>query len=675
MYSVNLDIILQSLTLQHLPFEERLLAVIGILGAIFIILLISGRYWKEIFRHLSHHPDADDIFHGHKSLRYALHDITFIIKLLLIVYVLLVVRSTLNQRPYVAQTYPPINSRFITASPNLTIDFTLPVDKDTLTFHTSPEVEGEWVWEDKVLGLPLYKRVIFHPKESFFPSSQVVVYMVGLKPPWYAEKSHELALEYSSPRIPKIKNISPQDKSDNVPINTIITIEYDSPINGFVDTTIDSKPRIEIEKIDTVGNTQTITLAKNLEQDQTYTLSVYQTPRSYQVATNDDLERGDTELLDTVTFKTVSTPLVSTHEPKGDAVKTDLPIKVTFDQIMDQQNVVRNFSIEPQITGEISWEGDKTFIFTPHQPLTKNTAYTLTFTQGIQSSSGGKTEEDIVLNFTTIGHVRVASFSPVPGTTGIDPVNAPMNITFDQPVEKKSAEQHISISPNINGSFRWQGDTTLIFQPANALNYSTTYTITVSPGIKTVDGLDSEETFTSRFTTKSQLFALNIPYYKQEEGFTCNVAATRMALAYRGVTLTEANIKNGLGIGNNPNNDWVPGYGVHVGPVSQFVGQYRSVAVKTNWNVSDMLREVQNGNPVIIWEYNRYSQPYGAFTLSSGVTGYNGMHSEVVRGYIGDINNPSHVLTNDPWRGQLTYDINTFNSVWSYLNNTALIIY
>ena len=148
-----------------------------------------------------------------------------------------------------------------------------------------------------------------------------------------------------------------------------------------------------------------------------------------------------------------------------------------------------------------------------------------------------------------------------------------------------------------------------------------------------------------------------------------------MALAYRGVILSENAIQSAVGTGTDPNANWVPGYGVHIDPIANYISKYRNVSVKHNWNVTDMLKEVTNGNPVMIWEYNRYSQPYGSFTFSNGVTGYTGMHSEIVRGYIGDINNPTHILTNDPWRGRLTYDIATFNSVWSYLNNTALVVY
>jgi uncharacterized protein YvpB len=148
-----------------------------------------------------------------------------------------------------------------------------------------------------------------------------------------------------------------------------------------------------------------------------------------------------------------------------------------------------------------------------------------------------------------------------------------------------------------------------------------------------------------------------------------------MALAYRGVHVSESQIKSAIGVGGDPNSNWVSGYGVHWGPIANYIGRYRSVSVKTGWNTAALAREVEKGNPVIVWWYNRYSQPPGAFTLDSGATGYKGMHSEVVRGFTGDSSNPTVLYTNDPWRGRLTYSRSLFDSTWGYLGYAAVVVY
>jgi uncharacterized protein YvpB len=165
-----------------------------------------------------------------------------------------------------------------------------------------------------------------------------------------------------------------------------------------------------------------------------------------------------------------------------------------------------------------------------------------------------------------------------------------------------------------------------------------------------------------------------LPWYGQQETFTCNIAATRMALAYYGIYRSESQIKASIGTGLDPNANWVAGYGVHSVPIASYISNYRSVDRRSGMTLKDLTTAVDNGDPVIAWVYNRHSTPYGSFTLEGGYTGYKGMHSEVVRGYIGDPNNPTHILVNDPWRGRLTYSASGWLSIWSYLGYTGVIV-
>jgi uncharacterized protein YvpB len=498
--------------------------------------------------------------------------------------------------------------------------------------------------------------------------------MVGLRQAWYNGNAHEHALAYTAPRIPKIINTQPSHEANDVPIDSKLLINYDSPVGEFIDTKLEISPDPGNIIINNNDTTQEIIFNDSLRQDVEYTVTIYHTPRSFVVNTNEDIERGDTEKIYTLTFRTVTAPLIESYEPKGESVRTDQNLKIVFDTQMDQQSVLDHLTINPPIEGQFEWEDERTLTLNQQQPLTKDTVYEVTLAKGIKNLAGGSTEEELKLTFKTIGKVGVTSISPFSGSSGIDPKNVTVAITFNQEVDHQSAHEHFSLSPEVSGEFSWK-DNTLFFKPTQTLNYATKHAITITPGIKSVHGIDSTDQFEYAFTTKSQIFTLDIPWYRQEEDFTCNVAAVRMALAYRGVNLSEDSIQAALGTGENPNSNWVPGYGVHIDPVANYASQFRNVSVKTGWNLSDMLNEVQQGNPVVLWWYNRYSQPSGSFTLHGQYTGYRGMHSEVVRGFIGDPSNPTHILTNDPWRGQLTYTRATFESTWKYLNNTALIVY
>lgn len=663
-----------ALALYHVEFEVRLILVVAMLACAILFIPLTARYWVRIYRkYFRRYPDALHVFNGHESLRHVFHDLSFLIKIILFVYAVFIAWHMVQEQPVLLSSSPQAYSKLIDASPEIRLMFSVPVDKDAITFHVSPVIEGEWLWERPQIG-KLYRTVRFLPAESFLPDSRIVVYMVGLRSILQKDTAHELAVEFIGPRTPQLSEVFPHDGQESVPSTTSLLFSYDEPVGDFVDTKVVVEPAHSDFHVENDGTGQIVRFDQPLRQDQKYTVNVFQTARSYDTKTREDRIRGDTRHISNFSFTTVTTPLIADYKPKGASVLPDTPLQVTFDQPMVQESVSASLHIEPSVQGEVAWVDESTFTFTPNGGWERGTEYIVGFDTGLTSELGGVITDTIELRFETIGAVKVTNISPLNGASGIDPHGANVSITFDQPVDQQSAQSAVSISPQVAYSTNWQGNT-LILSTAGKLSYNTRYSIKIAPGIKGTYGLDSTQAVESSFVTKQKSFVLGIPYYGQEETFTCNIAAMRMALAYRGVYLSENTIQDGVGLSDNPNTGWVDGYGTHIGPAAGFIDNYRSVGVKQGWNVTDMLKEVQNGNPVIIWEYNRYSQPPGAFTLASGATGYMGMHSEVIRGYIGEIDNPTHILTNDPWRGQLTYTIDAFENIWGYMNNIALVVY
>jgi len=183
--------------------------------------------------------------------------------------------------------------------------------------------------------------------------------------------------------------------------------------------------------------------------------------------------------------------------------------------------------------------------------------------------------------------------------------------------------------------------------------------------------------FTSVFTTEEETFVLDVPQYYQTGGsFACNLVATKMALAYKGLSPSVEGMKSSIGVGQDPNNSFVEEYGVHWGPISSYISS-RGLrnSIKSGWNINALVQEVKAGHPVILFWYNGYTTPRETFELEGGYTGYHGMHSEVVVGFVGKVDSPTKIILNDPWRGQRYLSISTFNGLWSYLGNTAIVVY
>ncbi|NTV31493.1 hypothetical protein HGA91_05970 [candidate division WWE3 bacterium] len=592
--------------------------------------------------------------------------IIIVLNVFIVSSVSFVVTETILLKPEIISADPPINSTLNWADEPIHLSFNLPVATDTIMFHVSPEVKGKWEWKSS-------QEVTFFPEESFYPESRIIIYAVGIRPIWSRWTSHEQSIEFDAPKIPSLQESSPKNNDTDIPVDQPLRFSFDHPTGKFVDIQYAFTPDPGSFYVIDQANTQELQFDQPLKQDQSYTVIIHRTPRSYKVSDGSDITRGDTQDIATITFQTVHTPLIASYEPRGTGVLPGQTIRINFDQPMDQSSVEDHVTITPPVEGKISWDGT-TFIYTPTDVLAKDTAYSVLFSKGMESQAGGQTGEDASIEFTTIGHADVTTISPYPGSTGVDPTSTSVRFTFNQPVDHESVDQNIEFNPRLDAETSWE-DNTLIIQTAGKLDYSKRYQITIKSGIRSIDGLDSNKDFTASFTTRDQIYSLAVPYHRQQEQFSCNIAAALMVLSYRGISRSEDEIKSAIGIGQDPNSNWVEGYGIHAGPIASYLNTVRQSQIKQNWSIKELVNEVQQGNPVIAWVYNRYSSPAGPIELDGGYRGYNGMHSEVVTGFIGTSDHPTQILTNDPWRGKLTYTISQFESIWSYLGNTAIVVY
>ncbi len=88
---------------------------------------------------------------------------------------------------------------------------------------------------------------------------------------------------------------------------------------------------------------------------------------------------------------------------------------------------------------------------------------------------------------------RIEKIEPAFGAVNVD-TQSPISITFNSAMNKKAVEANFHIFPEVKGSLRWQ-DNTLIFKPQKPLLPSTSYFISFTPNIKTIDGIPLSITY------------------------------------------------------------------------------------------------------------------------------------------------------------------------------------
>lgn len=578
---------------------------------------------------------------------------------------------------YIESTYPVQGGEWDNPERPIEIIFNRPVRENVLEVHTSENLDGRWEFEKPIPFLPLSRKLKFIPHKTYEPGIELKLYLVNFNP----RDIGEFPLSFTYTKFPLITKFSPDDRSESVAVEDRLEFTFDKPIPKIAELEFEFIPTFEYDK--KIDNQKiTIIPKSSLSQTTKYTASIYEIPQIYDLSKNQLLEQKEKIKIFESSFTTIKEPLIKSSSPSGTGVLTDTIIEVVFDEEMVKEDVEKNFSITPEVKGAFVWIDDKTFQFKPEPgALAKNTLYTIKFTKGIRGVKGGVIEKEVGFDFTTIGPIKVSGVAPANGASNVDNASS-ITITFDQEVDQASAQNAISLSPAVNGRFIWNGKS-VTFDPTANLTPSTKYTITVNKGIKSINGLDAAETFTYSFTTRSEVVLLSVPYRAQGNDFTCNCTSLSMLLAFRGQAVDRYTICNavrngqasrcsGAGCtgGGDPFTGWVDNYGVYWNPLANYAtSRGLTSQLHVDWNLTAALREVQAGNPVMIWYQNGSSAPTDtSYTTTSGkfIKAVNGMHSVVIIGFIGTPENPSTIYYHDPYFGATrSRSAASFDFIWS----------
>lgn len=171
---------------------------------------------------------------------------------------------------------------------------------------------------------------------------------------------------------------------------------------------------------------------------------------------------------------------------------------------------------------------------------------------------------------------------------------------------------------------------------------------------------------------------LKAPIYKQQYPNSCEAAALRMALAFKGIMKSDVQILTKFGY-NPTYKDWVKniwddpqkqyvgyvdvtgkpngGYGVYGLPVVKAIesfGLKGEYATSTGITPAWIAQAVDNKNPVMIWGYTSFTEPPYTWKTPEGVEvkAFKGEHVRLVVGFKGTIENPVGFYIHDSFTGK-----------------------
>ncbi len=203
-----------------------------------------------------------------------------------------------------------------------------------------------------------------------------------------------------------------------------------------------------------------------------------------------------------VAADTVSPIIVQRIPRRGEELRPDGVIELTFDRAMNQAATAAAFSLQSaeaqprRIEGQISWPDPqgRTMRFTPNQPLDRDAVFDTILTQAAVAQDGAPLAEPFTFRFSTTGYLEVGQVIPADGTSGVE-ANATITVMFNRPVvpltslqQAENFPQPLEFEPAISGTGEWLNTSIYIFKPEKPMGGGITYKARVKAGLTDAAG-------------------------------------------------------------------------------------------------------------------------------------------------------------------------------------------
>lgn len=270
-----------------------------------------------------------------------------------------------------------------------------------------------------------------------------------------------------------------------------------------------------------------------------------------------DAEKGNVSGKNTTPVPSTTSPTVIATNPVNAATGVALNQKVTatFNGAMDSSTI--NTTTMTLMQGSTSVAGTVAYasgvaIFTTSSNFVPNTVYTATISTGAKDLAGNALASNVVWSFTsdTIADPTapiVVSTQPVNSTTGVA-INTIITATFSKAMDPSTlTAANFTVTGSsaslIAGSIVYDSINNIArFTPSNNLDSNTTFTVTISTGVKDLAGNALAVNYIWSFTT-------NATASKGPAPVSLGMAGNYVILAKAGIdTVPSSNVTGDLGV-------------------------------------------------------------------------------------------------------------------------------
>ena len=273
----------------------------------------------------------------------------------------------------------------------------------------------------------------------------------------------------------------------------------------------------------------------------------------------------------------------------------------------------------------------------------------------------------LIITVFVVAFDSIFAFTSLPKVINLSPENKAQNISlespivikFDKPIRRKKIQ--ISISPEVHGQWKFEDPIienhlfrTLVFIPVINFKPDTQYQIK----LENIEGFGFQKANSFQFVFKTETAEqislqkielsvadkskknqqneaeiislpkpvelepkatmLEISLDWQDYSLSCEAASLKMALAGKGVFVSEDEIMEKIGydltshqgnVWGNPYKKYVgdingkicrTGYGVYWEPVAKAAQNWREAESFSGWEIKDLIQEIKAGNPIVV---------------------------------------------------------------------------
>lgn len=201
--------------------------------------------------------------------------------------------------------------------------------------------------------------------------------------------------------------------------------------------------------------------------------------------------------------------LLSRSPERGEEHRPDAPLVFRFDQEMDSDSVEGAFSIEPEVTGALSWDDQGTMLFTPdRRGFQRDTEYRVAIDVTAQSKHKMPLARPIAFRFRTVGLLEVTDVFPLPDSEGVSSRSV-VRVIFNRPVvpltyieDQAGLPDPLEFSPPVRGKGSWTNTSIYTFEPSEPLFPGAKYTVRVLAGLEDTTGGELVEAYAWSFGTE-----------------------------------------------------------------------------------------------------------------------------------------------------------------------------